>query len=390
MEPKLEEIYSAGLKFLTQLTPEETFTLIVEEAMRLIGAESGSILLEKKGRLERVYASSAMLYGIQPRKRGFMYNVYKSQKARVLTKDDIKKVHPEVTETAISSDIIIPLSYMGKSIGVLSVQSSNNQQFTDRDLQLLTWYAPMATLAIRKTELYSELQKALEIRDLFMSMASHELRTPLTSVNGYIQLLKNKTNGQGTQEAKWIEQLSWECLRLTNLVKELLETNRIKSGQLQYFWKECSLDLIISRAVENFKFTYPSRKIYFKDSLSEKESDLVIGDFDKLLQVFTNVVDNAIKFSPEDTEIIITLTTKGKWILIEIKDVGEGIAKKDLSRLFDSFYKAEGNLKQGMGLGLYLAKNIIDQHHGTIKLYSKVKKGTLVEIKLPKMKKTSV
>lgn len=381
----LEKIYKAGLKFLAPLTIEETYKTIANEAVKLVGADFSSIVLAEDGELKKVYASSSIGYQIKPRRYGNTLKVFRTGKATISYVKEWGKAHPHVKERGIKSSIFIPLSYQNKSIGVLIVNTFKNEKFTQKELNILSLFGSQASLAIRKTQLYEESRKALEMRDLFISMASHELRTPLTAINGYIQLLMSKMRGKDTQEAKWIEHLSWESVRLTGLIKELLEVNRIKSGEFEYHWKECSTRIIIDRLVKNFELTHPYYKLIIKDNIIGK-NDKVIGDFDKLIQVFTNLVDNAAKFSPIGKPIEVILKANSSQINVSVKDSGEGIKEEEIPKIFESFYKGKSHLKEGMGLGLFLANYIVRAHHGTIKVNSKFKKGTTMEVCLPKAK----
>lgn len=239
----------------------------------------------------------------------------------------------------------------------------------------------MATLAIRKTQAYDETQKALGARDLFISMAAHEFRTPLTTISGYIQLLQSKLSGANTSEARWTEELSWETSRLIILVNEFLQLHNIKSGQFRYHLKECSLKEIAERAIKITRFTHTHHKVILEDNLAGQR-DTVIGDHDKLLQVVTNLIDNAAKFSPQGTNIIISLQLHSPYLILTVTDQGRGISKKDLPGIFESFY--QGSAKQGgMGLGLFIAKNIIRKHRGFIKIRTKKGAGASVDVILP-------
>ncbi len=198
--------------------------------------------------------------------------------------------------------------------------------------------------------------------------------------------LDNRKENLPEAESRWAEGMHTESYRLTLMMNDLLEINRIKSGRMQFDWKECSLRYLMTRTVNNFKFNYPDREIVLRERLQENEADYVIGDHDKLLQVFTNILDNAAKFSKHDTKVIFDLCSKGGNFIISIKDSGTGISKKDLPRIFEGYYRGRDANREGMGLGLFLAKNIVDEHHGFIHIHSKVNKGTTVEVHLPKAK----
>lgn len=387
MESILEKIYRAGLKFLVPLTPEETYSIIVQEAIKLIDAEYGSIILEKDGQLVRVYASSPLAFQTKFRKRGNTYTAFKERKTVVadISKTGNFQYNPQIKKLGIKTTAFIPLSYQGKSVGVLTVNSCKKITNSAKELKILNLFGSMASLAIRKTQLYDEAQKALKARDLFTAMAAHELRTPVTTINGYMQLLYGKLPEMSAPVSRWVKEASWETVRLRLLINELLEASRINTGNFQYVFREHKIEDILQRAIMDFQMTHPDRAINFSNKIT-KGVGIVVGDFDKLLQVVINLIENAAKFSPPDKSINIFINSKESHIILGVQDYGVGIAKKDLPKIFERFYRGDENAADGMGLGLFLAKNIIFHHHGTIDVKSKLNKGTLVEVSLPEAK----
>lgn len=385
MQNVLEKIQRAAIKFLFPLTAEETYQIIVEEAMKLSRADFGHILLFQDDRLKRVYASDKIFFQIENRKKGFMFSVFKKRQPLILNIEDVAQIHPLLKSINVKSILGIPLSYRNKSVGVLGLLSTTPNFFSKKHINTLKLFSPLASLAIRKAQLYDETKKALEARDVFISMAAHELRTPITTIGGYAQLLQSKFVGSETAEARWIEGMSWETLRLTNLVNELLEVDRIKSGQFQYTFRECNLREVIRRSLSNFRLIHPEHKLFLADKLDNGKA-VVTGDFDKLLQLFINLLDNAAKFTPLDKEIAIELNYKSPCFYIKVRDQGKGIPQKQVPVVFEKFFKGFEHNREGMGLGLFLAKNIVKQHRGDIKIYSRENKGTTVEVKLPKVK----
>jgi signal transduction histidine kinase len=156
-------------------------------------------------------------------------------------------------------------------------------------------------------------------------------------------------------------------------------------GQLNYNWKECDLNEILQRVVANFPFRFADYDLIYKNTL-KKSNSTIIGDYDKLLQVIDNVLDNAVKFSERGSRIGLKLSSAGKYLKISITDTGKGIKKEDLEKVYERYFRGSNHLTEGMGLGLYLTKNIITQHHGTVQIKSKENKGTSVIINLPKGK----
>lgn len=164
-----------------------------------------------------------------------------------------------------------------------------------------------------------------------------------------------------------------------------MEVNRIRAGSLQYNLQECPIKTIIDRVIDNFKFNYPDRKLILSNHLLANKN-IVIGDYDRLMQALINLLDNAAKYSPSDTEISLTLKSDDSNFIIQIRDQGQGIARKDLPKVFERYYRKENSSQGGFGLGLFIVKNIIEYHHGTVRLHSHVNQGTTVEVKLPRAK----
>jgi signal transduction histidine kinase len=379
----LEQINKAALHFLQPLTPEATYKTIIEEALKLVQGDEGYIALAEDDELKIAYAYPLELGNIKMRKRGFSYSSYKERKAFVTYPEDFKDVHPELINAGIRSTIFIPLSNRDKSIGVMNIMSRHRtRRFSNKELSILKLFGSMVSMAIRKTQLYSEVKSALDARDLFLSMAAHEFRTPITTISGYAQLLKSKMK-QESSEKRWVEEIFRETQRLTRLVNELLEINRIRTGQLQYNWHETDISELLSKVVEGFRVSHPDRQINFKKELVGVGT-LIVGDADKLTQVFINILDNAAKFSPLDKPIDVSLAKKYEGLAIRFKDYGHGIAQKDIHKVFEGFYRGVNNSKEGMGLGLFISYQIVKEHKGEVFVKSKLEKGTIIEVRLPK------
>src|SRR5258708_13028226 len=179
---------------------------------------------------------------------------------------------------------------------VLTLDSKKKEYFDKKKKNTLILFGSLASLAIKKAQLYNEVKQAADVRDLFISLAAHELRTPLTSVNGYIQLLKTRIKNRKKIPSKWVMELEMESNRLKQLVEEFLEINSIRTGKIQFDFKEASLSKIIKRSISVFGFNKPERKIFFKNKLNSPK-DTVIENQTKLTQVIVNVFENADKYA---------------------------------------------------------------------------------------------
>lgn len=381
---KLEKIYNSSLKLLKPLLLEEAYKTIVGEVLKLIPhAESGSIFLKKSGGLERVYASNPKFYKLKHRKRGYLYNAYMKNEPKILTIEQLSKVHPEFKKASFRSDLIVPLTYKRKQLGLLTVYSKRKVNFLDDDLTILKLFSPLATLAIINSQSLHDIQKAIETRDLFISLASHELRTPLTTINMYSQLMKRNVQKGKIIDSKWIEVVNRETQWLTILFNELLTVNQIRKGRFQYRWGNNHLNEVVERSIIHIKAQFPKHTIHFATKLTAG-NDMLYSDFDKLLQVVVNLLANSAKFSPPSKPIKLTLELKGSEYILSIHDRGSGIKKADLPHIYKDFYKGGGHFEKGMGLGLYITEIIVKKHGGWIRIDSEYDHGTKATIALPK------
>lgn len=374
-----KKIYDSAIKFLVPLSTPEVYRVIVNEAINLTNAREGSIFLFKDGKPERVFTTNKKLKKIIPRREGVTYQVYETHLPNMRHKNDLLKVDRRFSEIPIESDLSIPLNYGHITLGVLSVLSKQDKKFTTEDLDTLNLFGPLATLAIRKTQLHDEAKKSIDIRDWFISLAAHELKNPLTSAILTVELLKRSKNLKDLPEYEKIAKLGETLDRLSSLTDELLQVDRIRTGKLEYNMSEISLPHTVTNCIVDSRERYPNHKI--KLDIVDKNI-IVFGDSDKLTQAFTNVLNNSVKFSQPGTTITVKVQQKMDKAVVSIKDEGEGIREEDLNKVFRQFYRGGSN-KEGMGVGLFLVKQIINRHGGSISIKSKVNAGTTVIMNLP-------
>ncbi len=378
----LDIISGSAIKLLSPLTIDETDKIVVSEAKKIIGGEYGTIVLKKNGMLERVYADASFLRPLVPRRFGTLHKTFTSKIPQVIQVKEEDHVSEQIKKHGIVTMVQLPLIYKGKATGVLGVYSKNKLTFSENDLSLLSIFSSLASMAIMKTQLYAQTKSALETRDLFISLASHELRTPLTSINGYIQLLAGHIQDKTSLEGKWVHELVEESGRLTSLITELLEINKIKQGQLQYDLRECSIEDFVDVSIKRYKFVSPKRQIILTKSPQAMKAK-IIGDSSKLIQMFTALLSNADKFSPNDRPIKIDIHKDRKLLSLRISDEGDGIERSEQHRIFEGFYKGSQTQTGGLGVGLLLTKHIVQYHHGDISIKSELHQGTTVKVDLP-------
>jgi two-component system, OmpR family, sensor histidine kinase VicK len=233
-------------------------------------------------------------------------------------------------------------------------------------------------------------QKIIEDKDLFTALAAHELRTPLTTVNTYVQLLNRSNNLETNKINKYLNRAQAATSRLERLINELLESSKFKAGKLVFKMKITNIQKLMKTVMMDFKLIHPTEHIIYEDTVKNKNDSLVSIDPGKIRQVIINILNNAIKFTGTKTDVKVLLEEKRNKFIISIKDKGIGISRSDLEEIFQPYFRAQNNTtdKGGLGLGLFLAKKIIDKHEGEISINSKINQGTTVRIELKKYEKS--
>jgi two-component system phosphate regulon sensor histidine kinase PhoR len=223
-------------------------------------------------------------------------------------------------------------------------------------------------------------KKELERKDEFISIASHELKTPLTSLKGYIQLMESQ-DGLDEESKFYVSKASASVNKLQHLIDELLDASKIKAGKLKFSKNVFDLTHLISLCIENSNCIYPSYRI--KKEL--QESIMINGNEERLEQVLMNLINNAIKYSPLNKEIIIRAEKDTNVAVVSVIDFGIGIPDEDQGRIFERFYSVESSkaLPPGLGMGLHISSEIIKEHKGKMEVKSKINEGSVFSFSLP-------
>lgn len=227
-------------------------------------------------------------------------------------------------------------------------------------------------------------QKAMEAqKDEFISIASHELKTPLTSIKAYGQMLEEIFEaGSDAPNYGFIKKMNVQIDRLTDLVYSLLDTTRISGGQLALQPEFFDLNVLITQQVKEMQRMAPKHRIIFRAS----ELSPVFADRDRISQVLSNLISNGIKYSPKGGDIVITAKPKEGQLKVRIRDLGIGISAEKQKDIFERFFRISNEATRsisGIGLGLYIATEIIQKHGGVLGVESKPGMGSTFYFTLP-------
>ncbi len=245
---------------------------------------------------------------------------------------------------------------------------------------------PGAELRRYRGLLYAQAQAAVRDREQFLSIAAHELRTPLTSLLGRAELMQRRVGLEhvvGERDLRSLQIVVDQSKRLNTMIATLLDLSRIQTGQ--FMMERVPLDLcaLMRGLVEEFQSTLERHTLQYSETT---HTISVLGDEIRLEQAFVNLLQNAVKYSPHGGVVRVALTTQEQTVLVSISDEGIGIPTEALPNLFTRFYRAPntaGGSISGMGIGLFVVKEIVDRHDGTVSVRSAQNQGSTFVVALP-------
>ncbi|MDR5659067.1 ATP-binding protein [Serpentinicella sp. ANB-PHB4] len=290
-----------------------------------------------------------------------------------------KNVHDKLQLEAYYEEALQPL-FIGSKHMRYAVEEGNETRFIEV-------YSTTVTNNNEKTGtvfVYRDITKEYEVDQMkseLVSTVSHELRTPLSSVLGFTELLIEK-EVKPERQKKYLKTIHKEAQRLTNLINDFLDLQRMESGKQQYSMAPIKLNEIVMDIALQFKHEQ-RHNVFIIDKANYVN---VLADKDRLIQVFTNLISNGIKFSPQGGDITITLKNKDEKLMVSVSDQGMGIPESQLTTLFEKFKRVDNSETKkigGTGLGLAICKEIVEAHGGDIRIESEEGKGTTVYFTLP-------
>jgi two-component system phosphate regulon sensor histidine kinase PhoR len=236
-----------------------------------------------------------------------------------------------------------------------------------------------------KTDI-EQLQKLERVRSEFLANVSHELRTPIFSLKGFLETLQEGAINDPAVNKKFVEKAYHHANRLDSLLSDLIEISRIESGEMKMSFRYFDVASFLRHLVGDFSDNAVKKQQRLLLEAAEGEV-LVLGDKDRLRLAIGNIIDNAIKYSPESATIVARLTEQDHSVTISVSDNGPGIEAEHLPRVFERFYRVDMTRSRevgGTGLGLAIVKHIVEAHNSKVSVTSEIGKGTTFSFELRK------
>ncbi len=282
----------------------------------------------------------------------------------------------------VVSYLAVPvISKKGNVTGCLLFGHSQPDRFTEEHERLVAGIASQAAVALDNAKMYEEIQNLNLKKDEFIGMASHELKTPVTSISGYLQIIE-KNPDKWEQNQLFIKKTRAQVDKLSGLISDLLDVTKIETGRLPLKFSTFDLVELLREVIELLANNNPSYEIETDFPL---DSFPVFADRLRLEQVIVNLITNAIRYSPKSNRIIVTMQSEGKKVSVSVQDFGIGIQAEHLKRIFNRFYRVDdlASHMSGLGIGLFISKEIINRHKGRLDVVSQPGQGSTFTFEIP-------
>ncbi|NQT94854.1 MAG: GAF domain-containing sensor histidine kinase [Candidatus Omnitrophica bacterium] len=403
---KLKNIPNATLVRLLQLAkevhsfiePEECILSALTNVSDLLGTELGSIMLLDEKSKELLIRKATGFNGEIARntrvKMGEGIAGWVAKTGKPLLIDDLsrskrfKKYRKSDTKKYKTDSLLsVPLKIDNKVIGVLNVNNKKTKRiFTDKDLRVLTFISEHISLAIQNALMYEKIKRLADMKLDFISDVSHELKNPLAVIKDSMAVISEGLVGKVDNKKKHVLDIGMKNIdRLNRLLGSLLDLAKLETGKAAIKRSYFDIKELLNQSIDFIRSTAKSKGISIKLNFSMRYSK-IWADWDRITQVVSNLLNNALKFTPKGGTITVQLKEKNKKAFVLVQDTGVGVRKQDLPKLFNKFERLDitKNKTKGTGLGLAICKEIIGLHKGRIWVESKFHKGTKFNILLPK------
>ncbi len=289
-----------------------------------------------------------------------------------------------------NSQLCVPLMLDETVIGVINLEIADFEPFTEQDLGFAKRLASHASLAVQNSRLFEQVKQANQAKTEFMDVASHDLKTPMTSIKGFARMMLMTAGSEMSDTQKeFINIIIKNVDRMSRLVSDLLDVSRIEAGRIKLECKDVDIKEAIDDVVQSAQAEVQEKNLEMRLEMAQNLPP-IWADYDRIVQVLTNLVSNAYKYTPEGGQITIKADVlndqPASHLSIRVIDTGYGISEEDQKKLFDKFFRSsDPNVSDvpGTGLGLAITKNMIEMHGGQMWFKSKVGEGSTFGFDMP-------
>jgi signal transduction histidine kinase len=381
----------------SSLELEQAFGAFIRELRGLVPFERTTIVLVEGGTAEviataGVGAETVFPPGTLRKVRGSVLDEVLA--GRTVVRDDMSDpAYPEeeaLLELGLRSRLAAPLLLGARPIGMLSVQRAEANAFSPDEVELSSLLGRLVATAVQNIRAYEaeratveELRRLSALRADFVSLVSHELRSPMAAVVGAARTLQERWRELGPEHREsFLHLIGSETSRLAELIADVLDTSRIEAGTFSYTFTDVDFAALVEQSVAAASLGQDDVRVRAE---VRRPIPAVRGDRERLRQVLANLIDNAVKYSRAGDEVEVTAAAENGALLVAVSDRGPGIAREHQKLIFEKFGRASvaGKAKPGTGLGLFIARSIVEAHGGSLDVSSAPDQGATFTLSLP-------
>ncbi len=392
---QLEAINTVSRSLITSLDEKNILQTVTDATTKLSGAAFGAFFyntVDAKGESFMLYTISGASrdafdkFGM-PRNTDVFGTTFDG--LGILRSDDItkdprygnNKPHHGMPKghLPVVSYLAVPvISQSGVVIGGLFYGHPEPGIFKAEHEDIISAIAVQAAIVLDNAKLYDNIKTLNNKKDEFIGYASHELKTPLTTMSGYLQIAESSPE----LLKEFVPKIRKQITKLTAIISDLLDISKIEASKLNLKFTQVGLQAFIKEITESVNQVSGTHTVQCE---LPSDEELILIDTQKMGQVLTNLLNNAVKYSPGENKVLLTAVRRGDLMQLSIRDWGIGIATSELDKIFNRFYRSSGSRGKadGLGVALYIAQEIVEAHRGRIWVESEEGKGSVFHISFP-------
>jgi len=379
---RIRTLYEVGKDVNASLDVAKTLNFIVSQAATLTRARMGLLFRSREntdsflaevgvGPAQKLQDAAVVRTG-----KGVVGNLAADlTPVRLATEDPSSLEEEFLTALGAHSLLAVPLLHKGKLMGILTVMDKEEEAFTDEDEDLLESFASQAALALANAELYATARELERMKSEFVAVVSHEVRTPLTAIQGSLELVL---------DTRYFE-MNRKMRELLSIINDILDFSKLEANRLQLSFSPVLVSEVAKDVMASMESIAEPKRISLRLDAAG-DLPLIQADRMRVGQILTNLIGNALKFTPEGGKVDVVLDRNEDGIVCSVSDTGPGIAPHNLGKLFQKFQQLDSSLTReagGTGLGLVISKGLVEGHGGRIWVESEVGLGSRFSFTLP-------